>query len=284
MLFAVTFLGLIATGLAVAPVWAPNGCGRSKYPDAGNMELPSGLIVGGMEARAYEFPWQASVRRASTDSHFCGGIVLNERWILTAAHCMDGEIPSRVSIVVGDWQRSAADNAVRQTMEVSNIFVHDGYSSSTMQNDISLVKVASDIVFSEDLQPVCAPDPVNLYTYSKSACSGWGTLESGGTCCPDILQYVTLNITTNEFCNREYGVVVDRIYDDMICASDNIGGIERDSCQGDSGGPLVVQGADGLFSVVGIVSWGIGCASGYPGVYARVGYFVDWVIDIINNN
>jgi secreted trypsin-like serine protease len=241
------------------------------------MELPSGFIVGGQQAREYEFPWQASVRRKSTDSHFCGGIVLNERWVLTAAHCMVGETPALVSIVVGDWQRSATDNPVRQHMSVSNIIVHEAYSSRTMENDISLVQLTADIVFSEDLQPVCAPDPENLYTYSKSACSGWGTLRSGGVCCPDILQYVTLNITTNEFCNNAYGILVDRISDDMICASDNIGGTERDSCQGDSGGPLVVQDTDGLFSVVGIVSWGSGCASGYPGVYTRVGFFTDWI-------
>jgi secreted trypsin-like serine protease len=236
-----------------------------------------------MEARVYEFPWQASVRRRSSDSHFCGGIVINQDWIITAAHCMNGETPSEVSIVVGDWQRSATDaeNPVRQKLDVSEIVVHPDYNTRTMQNDISLVRVASPITFSEDLQPVCAPDADNLYTYAKSVCSGWGTLESGGACCPDILQYVSLNITTNEFCNDQYGLVVDRIFEDMICASDNIGGTERDSCQGDSGGPLVVKGQDGLFSVVGIVSWGIGCASGYPGVYARVSVFLDWIAGVI---
>jgi secreted trypsin-like serine protease len=283
MLSIFVLLSVVSVAFGAAPIWAPNGCGQSKYDDAGSMDLPSGYIVGGQQARVYEFPWQASIRRKSTDSHFCGGIVLNERWVLTAAHCMDGETPALVSIVVGDWQRSASstENPVRQHMNVESIIVHESYSSRTMQNDISLVRLSSDIVFSEDLQPVCAPDPDNLYTYAKSVCSGWGTLRSGGVCCPDILQYVTLNITTNQFCNDEYGIA-NRIYDDMICASDNIGGIERDSCQGDSGGPLVVQGSDGRFSVVGIVSWGIGCASGYPGVYARVGYFVDWINGNIN--
>jgi secreted trypsin-like serine protease len=246
------------------------------------MDLPPGtFIVGGQQAREYEFPWQVSVRRKATDSHFCGAIVINENWIMCAAHCMDGELPAAVSVVVGEHQRSAA-STVRQTLNVASIFVHTGYDSRTMQNDISLIKTATPIVFSADVQPVCAPDPANQYVYYKSQCSGWGTVSSGGVCCPDILRYVTMNITTNAFCDAAYPR--NTIYDDMICATDNTGSNERDSCQGDSGGPLTIKEADGTFRAVGIVSWGIGCASGYPGVYTRAGYFTDWVTNIITNN
>jgi secreted trypsin-like serine protease len=221
-----------------------------------------------------------SVRRKSSDSHFCGGIIINENWIMTAAHCMDGEIPAAVSMVVGEWNRTLP-STVRQYLDVDSIFVHENYNSNTMENDISVVKLATAIQFNENVTAACAPDPADLYEYRKCQCSGWGTVNSGGVCCPPALRYVVMNVTTNAFCDAEYRY---KIYDDMICASDNVGGTERDSCQGDSGGPLTIKEADGTFRVVGIVSWGIGCASGYPGVYCRVGYHASWVTDTISNN
>lgn len=283
MLFAIALLGaLSAVGLAQPPIWSSTGCGLSKYADAGDMFLPGGLIVGGQDARPYEFPWQTSIRRKSTNSHFCGGIIINERWVLTAAHCMNGEDAATVSVVVGDWQRSAP-NDFRQTLDIELFKIHDSYNSRTSEADVCLIKLASDIVLSENVQPVCAPDPTNNYAYYKSQCSGWGTLVSGGECCPDILQYVTMNVTTNEFCNAAYPIA-NPVKPDMVCATDNNGGNERDSCQGDSGGPLTIKEADGTFRVIGVVSFGRGCASGYPGVYARVGYYAAWITDFIAAN
>jgi len=235
-----------------------------------------------VEARPYEFPWQASLRRKQTNSHFCGGIIINDLWILTAAHCATGETPAILSIVVGEHTRSDATSTVRQTLDVQTIIIHEGYNSRTYVNDIALVKLASPISINTNVQPVCAPESTDLHVYQRTLCSGWGTLTSGGACCPQTLQYVSMNITTNAFCNSAYPG--NQITADMICASDNNGGRERDSCQGDSGGPLIVQGADGAFTVVGIVSWGIGCASGYPGVYARVAYQNNWILDKLATN
>nr|BAL43193.1 fibrinolytic enzyme [Enchytraeus japonensis] len=282
MLRIIVLCGLAATVFCQRPDWYSGPCGQSKYSDAGEMALPSNkMIVGGIEAREHEFPWQASIRRKSSDSHFCGGFIINDRWVMTAAHCMAGETPNIVSVVVGDHTRNAA-NAARLHLDVESIHSNPAYNPIRLTNDISLIKVTQSIPFSADIQPVCAPDRSNDYHYYKSVCSGWGTIQSGGVCCPQTLRYVSLNITTNEFCDAEYPR--DDITADMICASDNGGGNERDSCQGDSGGPLAVKEADGTFTVVGIVSWGIGCASGYPGVYSRITYQHDWVLSIINNN
>lgn len=194
---------------------------------------------------------------------------------------MDGEVPGAVSIVVGEYDSSAA-SSVRVKLDVASIFVHESYNSRTMQNDVSLIKVATPITFTEDIQPICAPEPTDDYHYRKCQCSGWGTVNSGGVCCPAILRYVEMNVTTNAYCQSIY--TRDTIYDDMICATDNTGSNERDSCQGDSGGPLSIKETDGTFRSIGIVSWGIGCASGYPGVYTRVTYHVDWITNIINSN
>jgi len=276
MLFALAFLCVVATANAAIPVWSSTGCGQSKYANAGDMNLPAGFIVGGQDAQANEFPWQVSLRRKATNSHFCGGSIISNQWVLTAAHCVQGEDARSLTVVIGEHD-SGAESTVRVSLDVSSIAINPGYSSATSANDIALLKVQQTITFNREVQPVCAPDDAVSYYYRKSQCSGWGSLRSGGACCPPILKYVTLNITTNDFCNRAYGGVRDRITDDMICASDNYGGNDRDSCQGDSGGPLTVKESDGTFRIVGVVSWGIGCASGYPGVYSRVQYFNNWI-------
>jgi secreted trypsin-like serine protease len=194
---------------------------------------------------------------------------------------MDGETPAIVSLVVGEHDRSAV-SSVRQTLDVVSIFMHELYNSNTYENDVALIKTATAIALNVNVQPICAPEPTNTYHYSLSQCSGWGTLSSGGTCCPQTLRYVSLNVTTNGFCQSIY--TKNTISNDMICASDNIGGTDRDSCQGDSGGPLSFKSSGGIFSLIGVVSWGIGCASGYPGVYSRVGFNTQWITDKITNN
>jgi len=269
--------------LAVPPLWHDGPCGLSKYSDAGETVLPSKKqIVGGQVARAHEFPWQASLRRKSTNSHFCGGAIINTRWIITAAHCVRGETPDILSVIIGDHTRNEVSNSVRQSLDVEAIISHPDYNRQTFENDIALIKVTASIAFSPDLQPICAPEPTDLYQYLKTVCSGWGTESSGGPCCPQTLNYVTLNITSNAYCDATY--TRDPISADMICASDNFGGTERDSCQGDSGGPLAIKGANRAFSLIGVVSWGIGCASGYPGVYSRVSYFNDYILQTITEN
>jgi secreted trypsin-like serine protease len=273
---------LLATAIADVPQWYAGPCGQSKYPDAGHQELPPGSrIVGGVAARPHEFPWQASMRRLATNSHFCGGFIINERWILTAAHCMEGEIPAILSVVIGDHTRNDDSNTERRTLNVEQIIMHEDYDDWDYYNDIALVKVTQAIAFNENIQPVCGPDSDDQYVYRKTQTSGWGSLSSGAACCPQTLQYVSMNITTNEYCQSQYPYDISV---DMICATDNSGSYERDSCQGDSGGPLVVPDENNIFSVVGVVSWGIGCASGYPGVYARVGHQHTWILDKINNN
>jgi secreted trypsin-like serine protease len=183
-------------------------------------------------------------------------------------------------VVVGDHTRNDNTNTVRRSLDVDRIVSHPQYNPRTLQNDIALTRTSISIPFSADIQPVCGPDQSNQYVHRRCECSGWGTLSSGGACCPQTLQYVVMNVTTNAFCNNVYPG--NQITADMICASDNTGGRDRDSCQGDSGGPLTIRESNGIFRVVGIVSWGIGCASGYPGVYARVSHFHQWILTTIN--
>jgi len=279
MMLVLVLASLIAVCAAQRNAWYAGECGVSKYGDAGEFDLPAGKIVGGTETKMNEFPWQVSVRTRS-NQHFCGGVVINARWILTASHCVDGDVPGDLLIVVGDWTRNDANNAARASYNAETIIMHPQYNPNFYYNDIALVQTTAPIVFSQEVAPVCAPTQTNLYTHVKAQCSGWGTLSSGGACCPQTLQYTTMNITTNAVCAAAYTQYP--VTADMICATDNIGSTQRDSCQCDSGGPLTTKETDGVFVLIGIVSWGIGCASGYPGVYSRVGEFVQWVSGYVN--
>jgi len=120
----------------------------------------------------------------------------------------------------------------------------------------------------------------DLYVHRKSLqVSGWGSLQSEEIY-PRVLMYTSLNFTTNEFCQERLAYPIT---ENMICAMDNRGGFQRDACMGDSGGPLTVKDNRKVFSVVGIVSFGLSCASGNPGVYTRVSRFINWITDRITS-
>ena len=93
--------------------------------------------------------------------------------------CVLFRTPDILSIVIGEWNRTDSQSLTRQTMDVEKIIMHENYNPNTLENDISLVKLNKTILLSEDVFPVCAPDPVVDYTYQKCQCSGWGTLVSG---------------------------------------------------------------------------------------------------------
>jgi secreted trypsin-like serine protease len=97
-----------------------------------------------VEARPHEFPWQVSLRTPS-GSHFCGGSVINEWWVVTASHCIDGDTPGSLIVVAGDHTRNDASNTVRQTLPVQRLFMHPQYDPYELMNDVALIKVSTPI-------------------------------------------------------------------------------------------------------------------------------------------
>ena len=233
-------------------------------------------IVGGDDANISDYPWQTAVGYQSSPgswfSAYCGGSVINEYWVLTAAHCVQGETANTTSVRVGATNSYASGGDIYQAAE---IIQHPNYNSNTMNNDIALIRLSSPIQFDNNVQPILlicdqqvqlgAEDPGEM-----SWITGWGE-DEGTANNPNQLQVVSVPITEDS----NYGW--NQIDADMIMAGYSGGGY--DSCQGDSGGPMVVRDVnDTEWLQVGIVSWGYGCAeSGYPGVYARVSYFLDWI-------
>merc|ERR1712226_1435710 len=167
-------------------------------------------IVGGEEAADGEFPFQVSLRTLNVIgmTHFCGGSIIDENWILTAGHCCAGQIPATLHVTAGGIKLSNFENE-EEARNVDKIIGHPNYESATITNDACLLKLAEPLEWTEFVQPIALPAP-----------------------------------------------------------------------QGDSGGPFFTNESPESRELIGIVSWGYGCARpGYPGVYTQVSYFVDWIME-----
>ncbi|XP_068231105.1 chymotrypsinogen B-like isoform X2 [Palaemon carinicauda] len=233
-------------------------------------------IVGGQETTLHEYPWQVALTTASSNKPYCGGSIISDQWILTAAHCVDGSNAQDVYVVVGehDWNVTTETSAT-QKLQASSIIMHPSYDSDTNDNDVALIQLPSALTFPESntIAPVCLPDADNDYSNVNGTVTGWGRLTEGGSQ-PHKLYEVVVSTMTNVACADKYSA--SAITANMICA----GSSNKDSCQGDSGGPLMAPGniAETFMVEIGVVSWGTGCARPeFPGVYARVSNYLSWI-------
>ncbi|KAJ4985316.1 trypsin A chain (extracellular trypsin protease) [Stagonosporopsis vannaccii] len=222
-------------------------------------------IVGGTAASVGDFPFIVSLQRSG--SHFCGGSLLDSRTVVTAAHCTQGQTASTLTVRAGSLNRNSGGTLVR----VSSVKIHPSFSSSTLNNDVAIWKLATAIPTSSTISyatlPASGSDPTSGTT---TTVAGWGTTSSGGTS-PTALRKVDVPVVSRATCRQNYSV--SEITDNMFCAGLSAGG--RDSCQGDSGGPIINTSTRQL---IGLVSWGEGCAApGKPGVYARVGTLLPFI-------
>ncbi|XP_067626643.1 trypsin-1-like [Eurosta solidaginis] len=229
-------------------------------------------IVGGMETELHEYPWMAMLLRSG--DFYCGGSLINDQYVLTAAHCVRGFNRRVVSVRLLSHNRT--DGRVSTIdRQLDTIIVHEDYSSRNIDNDIALLRFTKPVKLSEPLKPVCLAEAGKTYEGEIAVVTGWGSVKEGGYIA-DSLQEVQVPVMSQEDCRKsKYGA--DRITDNMLCAGYPEGG--KDSCQGDSGGPLHVgNNATGSYHLAGIVSWGEGCARpNAPGVYTRVTQYLDWI-------
>uniref|UniRef100_A0A3B4WZR0 trypsin n=1 Tax=Seriola lalandi dorsalis TaxID=1841481 RepID=A0A3B4WZR0_SERLL len=209
-------------------------------------------IVGGYECRPHSVPWQVSLNNGW---HFCGGTLINSRWVVSAAHCYKGVF---TSLRLGEHHIRYKDGP-EQFIAAAAVIRHPEYDRYTINNDIMMIKLAEPAELNEYVQPAslpsrCAP------AGTQCLVSGWGATQSPFGCLK-CLHCLDLPVLSQQDCERSYP---DRITAAMFCAGFLEGG--KDSCQGDSGGPLVCNG-----ELQGVVSWGWGCAEvNRPGVYAKV--------------
>ncbi|KAK7938541.1 hypothetical protein WMY93_001867 [Mugilogobius chulae] len=234
-------------------------------------------IVGGADAPDGAWPWQVSMHFGGY--HRCGGSLINNQWVLSAGHCVQGLNASTVTVYIGRKNQSGS-NPHEVSRSISQIFAHPNYSSSTLDNDMSLLKMASPVNFTDYIRPVClAASGSALNAGTNIWNTGFGALSYPGASAT-ILQEVEMPIVGNRECACNF--TGNAVTDNMLCAGLDEGG--KGACFGDSGGPLVYK-ASSAWIQFGVVSFGIPCAvPAYPSVYARVSQYEDWIKSHITEN
>ncbi|CAL8313948.1 unnamed protein product [Gadus morhua 'NCC'] len=243
-----------------------NVCGRAPL---------NSKIVGGVDAAPGTWPWQARLEAVV----LCGGSLINNMWVLTAAHCFPTNDTKGVTVFLGHQDQGGSNpNEVSRT--VSRILCHPDYNSVTIDNDICLVQLSSSVTFTDYIMPVClAAEGSTFNSGIINWVTGWGTASLEGSPA-DILQGVDVPIVGNRECNCSNGL--GTITNNMICAGVPAGG--KSVCRGDCGGPLVSRQGP-LWVQSGVVSFSRGCAlPNFPAVYARVSKYQPWILSKITTN
>ena len=230
-------------------------------------------IVGGIEARPNSFPWLVSIQL--DNRHICGGTLIDDQHVLTAASCFKQSLfPVKYAIVLGAHKLSDAANG---TVDVERLVFHSDYNDVTNENDIGLMKLTERIpAASRSVGTACLSQSVKRSSASDSyVIAGWGTTRfSSGLARPtNELRQAKVNVMTE--CSRVYPNFDAR---KQICAG--TANFSSDACQGDTGGGLFEKRTTDTdrWILTGIVSYGNGCAtSGYPSVYVRVSAYYDWI-------
>ncbi|XP_069841081.1 serine protease 27-like [Dendropsophus ebraccatus] len=239
-------------------------------------------IVGGTDSVRDEWPWQVSLQLKGAAT--CGGSLISDTWVLTAAHCFETPLDVLAYTVnLGMHQLLDLKNPATASRSVKEIIIHPDFIHEGSGGDIALVKLNSPVDFSFSISTVHLPSQaIHLSEGTPCWVTGWGNVgELVSLPAPKTLQKVEVALIDNKNCevmyksNAAYKLINDLIKEDMLCAGYQEG--KKDSCQGDSGGPLVCN-VNGVWLQLGITSFGSGCArAGRPGVYTRVQHYQSWL-------
>ncbi|KAF2898237.1 hypothetical protein ILUMI_07939, partial [Ignelater luminosus] len=287
-------------------------CGSEAYPLRTNL-LPNRTVCGeqkgdvrihgGEVTQIWEFPWMVLLgyrNNDGTDGGFrCGGSVINNRYILTAAHCVS--LRARLNIRVdrvrlGEWRISTAEdcdegvsvNCADPVVEINieKKIVHPEYRRVEGKNDIALLRLEKNIQFSNYIQPICLPvrESPDSSPNSEMHVAGWGATENSSY--SDVKLKLKLRVVSRSYCNEKLSDIGGAGPLQMCAGGEG----KKDSCQGDSGGPLMRsfsenENAKPKWYQEGVVSRGKGCGMvGFPGIYTRVASYMDWIIENLESS
>uniref|UniRef100_A0A0P4W880 Peptidase S1 domain-containing protein n=1 Tax=Scylla olivacea TaxID=85551 RepID=A0A0P4W880_SCYOL len=244
--------------------------------------------VGGERAEKNAWPWMALVgeRDGQVMNWFCGGVLINEQWVLSALHCFLYNKPEVVRLGEHNY-KDDNDGAPHQDFDVAETVMYPGYVYPEAYHDLALLRLSSRVHIQELINPVCLPWAVESevdITGHAATLTGYGDTEYRGIP-TSYLQEINMRVFSSAQCDQSYSNLPHYaatwpkgIGQETLCAGDPNGG--RDACQGDSGGPLVTQDARGRFVLAGIVSRGYGCGHrDYPGLYVNMRHkpYLAWI-------
>ncbi|XP_028586604.2 ovochymase-2 [Podarcis muralis] len=263
-------------------------CGQKVEANSWHLYSYLSRIVGGTQVQQGSHPWQVSLKR--NNRHFCGGTLVSSQWIITAAHC----VVSRY--LLGSLTVTAGEHDLRhkeeeeQTLHVKSITRHPKFNvKKPMDYDIALLRMNGHFKYGSTVGPVCLPEPNETFDPGYiCVTSGWGRLRENGIL-PEVLHEVELPILDHSECSRALSTLKKPVRGDtLMCAGFPDGG--KDACQGDSGGSLVCMREHGSWTLVGVTSWGYGCARGWmqnlkkkynrrgtPGVFTDLTKVLPWI-------
>ncbi|XP_034039967.1 LOW QUALITY PROTEIN: vitamin K-dependent protein C [Thalassophryne amazonica] len=245
--------------------------GRSSYTQAMDGLLP--WMVGGEVGKKGETPWQVLLLNAQGRFH-CGGVLIDENWVLTAAHCLDTSLWFKVRL--GDYERFR-DEGTEVIRKVDKIIKHPNYNSKTVDNDIALLRMDSPAPLSDYIIPICLPghmmaERVLHLNGTTTVVSGWGKDDMDSTRFSSALNVIKVPLVSHSICAQQMS---HNISDNVLCAG--VLGKKMDACEGDSGGPMVTLYRDTWF-LIGLVSWGEGCGMEDKfGIYTKVSNYNEWI-------
>ncbi|KAH8345947.1 hypothetical protein KR067_010230 [Drosophila pandora] len=239
--------------------------------------MSHGRISGGDLAALNQFPYQVGLSIEEPNEMFCwcGASLISEWYLLTAAHCVENAVS--ITFYLGGVARLSPRQLIRSSSP--KVHLHADWNSKTYENDIALIRLPEEAIFSSSINPIRLPGLASTktsYDYIPATTSGWGRTNDDSTTISDNLRYVVSFVESNEDCRYSY----PNIKATNICM-DTTGG--RSTCTGDSGGPLVYRDpAQNTDILIGVTSYGkkTGCTKGYPAVFTRVTSYLDWIQDV----
>ena len=257
---------LSGTVAAQDPSGSPAGPAQADTPD----------IIGGREAEPGAWPWQVALVSHFQENaylgQFCGGSLIGEDWVLTAAHCVQGTETSFIDVLVGAHRLS--DSGTR--IQAAQIIPHPDYDPTTIDNDLALIRLSTPVTYTP-ISVYQAISGTSEYDFVRATVIGWGAKNYDWISIdyPDALREVSVPLVSNEKC-AQY-LYYEVLTGNMICAGYDT--LTKGACYGDSGGPLMVQKPDASWAQIGIVSWGpYGCTSyGQYDVFTRASRYTDWI-------
>lgn len=234
-----------------------------------------------------EYPWQVAILKKDPKEsvYVCGGTLIDGLHIITAAHCIKTYSGYDLRVRLGEWDvNHDVEFFPYIERDVQSVHVHPEYYAGTLDNDLAILKLTAPVDFNNNphISPACLPDRHSDFTGARCWTTGWGKDAFGDFGkYQNILKEVDVPIIGHNQCqqqlrNTRLGYSY-QLNPGFVCAGGEEG---KDACKGDGGGPMVCE-RNGIWQVVGVVSWGIGCGQvNVPGVYVKVAHYLDWISQI----